>query len=125
MELTPLSAGDSQIIHSYGDGGFRISGIRYEGSVLLFPSQTLAWPVQSIEDITLESLAELLKAQPKVEIFLLGTGRRMLPLAAALRRSLRDAGMSVDAMDTGAACRTYNVLLVERRRVAAALIAVD
>jgi uncharacterized protein len=124
MDITPLIPTGRQIIQSYGDGGFRISGTRHEGSVLIFPVQTLLWPVVEVEAMTEEALAAVALAEPKVEILLLGTGARLRTIPAALRRSLRGLGVAVDVMDTGAACRTYNVLLAEERRVAAALIAV-
>ena len=71
----------------------------------------------------LESLAPIVAAAPAVELLILGLGPRFLPVPAALRQALKDQGIALEAMDTGAACRTYNVLLAEDRRVAAALIA--
>jgi len=59
-----------------------------------------------------------------VEVLLIGCGPRMVLLPSALRRQIREAGIGMDAMDTGAACRTYNVLISEGRRAAAALIPV-
>jgi len=125
MEFNPLASGDRQVVQSYGDGGFRVTGTRHVGSILIFPFQILAWPVVSTDDLTIECLMPMIEATPRVEILLLGTGRRMLAVPPAVLRHYRDAGLSVDVMDTGAACRTYNVLTVEDRRVAAALIAVD
>lgn len=125
MEFNPIHAGARQIVQSYGDGGFRITGMRHAGSILLFPFQILAWPVPAAEAVTVDCLLPVAEAAPKVEILLLGTGRRMLAVPPAVLRHYRDAGLSVDVMDTGAACRTYNVLVVEDRRVAAALIAVE
>lgn len=125
MELTPVVPAGRQIIQGYGGGGFRITGVRHVGSVLVFPSATLAWPVVALEDLNVESLAAVAGANPTVEILLIGTGRSMLPIPPVLRRDLRAAGIMPDAMDTGAACRTYNVLAAEERRVAAALIAVS
>lgn len=125
MELTPVVPAGRQIIQGYGGGGFRITGVRHVGSVLVFPSATLAWPVVALEELNVESLAAVAGANPTVEILLIGTGRSMLPIPPVLRRDLRAAGIMPDAMDTGAACRTYNVLAAEERRVAAALIAVS
>ena len=124
MDVTPLIPAGHKIIQAYGDGGFRVNGDRIEGSILLFPTQVLSWPVQSLADVTVETLQAVREAVPAVEILLLGTGAVMQIPPAALRRELRHAGMIVDAMDTGAACRTYSVLLAEGRRVAAALLAV-
>ena len=71
--------------------------------------------------ITRESLAPVV-TRGGIEILLIGCGRRMVPLPKVLREELRAAGIVADAMDTGAACRTYNILLAEDRRVAAALL---
>ena len=93
--------------------------------MLVFPDRLVAWPVAAFAQVTPESLAVVTAAVPAVEILLIGSGAQMLPAPAALRAAIRDAGIALDVMDTGAACRTYNVLLAEARRVAAALIAVD
>jgi uncharacterized protein len=124
MDITPLIPKGQQVIQAYGDGGFRISGIRHDGSVLVFLDRTLAWPVTSLADVDAASLQAVLEAEPKVELLLLGCGRQMVPVPASLRRALKAAGIVLEMMDTGAACRTYTVLLTEQRRVAAALIAV-
>ena len=124
MDITPLIPAGRQILQGYGDGGFRLNGVRHEGSVLVFPAQTIAWLPVTVEAITAESLAAVATAEPRVEILLIGTGGRMQLIPNAVRQHFRSLGIAVDAMDTGAACRTYNVLLAEDRRVAAALIAV-
>lgn len=127
MDLTPLIPAGRQIIESYGEGRFRISGTAIEGSVLVFPDRTLPWPVDSGEAITPESLGEVMRAGEAgtVNILLLGCGQRMAMVPSALRERLRAAGVVIEPMDTGAACRTYNVLMAEGRQVAAALIAVS
>lgn len=125
MDIGPRARGDRQLIQSYGEGRFRISGTVYKGGVLVFPERTLPWPVASIRGVTVDSLAEVTTAEPAVEILLLGCGSRFETIPAALKEALRKAGVMVDSMSTGAACRTYNVLVSEGRRVAAALIAID
>jgi uncharacterized protein len=90
----------------------------------VLPERALAWPVDALAAVTLDSLASVLAAEPKVELLLLGCGSRPAPLKSELRASLRVRGIVLELMDTGAACRTYNVLLAEERRVAAALIAI-
>jgi uncharacterized protein len=112
-----------QLVQSYQEGGFRIAGVRYEGSVLVLPDRTLAWRVRGLDEVTLESLAPVRAAEPAVEILLLGCGRRLAMAPPELRQALRDRGIALEPMDTPAACRTYNVLIAEERRVAAALIA--
>jgi uncharacterized protein len=91
--------------------------------VLVLPELTLAWPVAAPEQITAESLAPIRAAEPAVEILVLGCGVRFVMIPADLRAALRAGGIALEAMATGAACRTFNLLLVEDRRVAAALIA--
>jgi uncharacterized protein len=121
MDVTPLIPAGRQVIESYGTAGFRVSGTAHAGSILVFIDTTLAWPVAKIEDVTIDGLAPVV-ARGDIEILLLGCGRRMVPVPVELRRALRAKGIVLDAMDTGAACRTYNILLSEERRVAAALI---
>ena len=82
------------------------------------------WGITSFADATLESLAAITEVADTIEVLLLGTGTQFLMLRPALREALRNAGLAAEAMDTGAACRTYNVLLAEGRQVATALIAV-
>lgn len=125
MDVTPLAPEGHQIIERYGAGRFRVTGVDYVGSVLVFPQRTLAWPVTGIAGLTMTGLSPVLEAAASVELLLLGTGPRMLPIPAAVRDGLHAAGVKAEAMDTGAACRTYNVLVAEARLVAAALIAVD
>jgi uncharacterized protein len=124
MDVTPLIPADRQVIQAYGDGRFRISGVAHEGSVLVLPDRVLAWPVADFAALTLESLAPLFAAGAAIELLLIGCGPKQLLLPSAMRSGLRARGIVPEAMDTGAACRTYNLLLAEERRVAAALIAV-
>jgi uncharacterized protein len=122
MDITPLIPSGRQLVQAYGDGGFRIAGQRWDGSVLVFAERTVAWPVASLADLTEASLAVVVEAG--VQVLLLGCGKSIAAVPRELRAHLRAAGIVVDPMDTGAACRTFNVLLAEDRKVAAALIAV-
>jgi len=124
MEVAAIRPGDRPIIEGYGGGGFRVSGERIEGSVLVLPDRTEPWPVTTMDGLGPEILSPVTAADPPIEILLLGCGERMTLVPAALKAHLREIGIAVEPMDTGAACRTYNVLLSEHRRVAAALIAV-
>ncbi len=121
MDLTPIAPAGRQVIDSYGPAGFRVSGLAYETSVLVFPDRTLLWSVASFADVDEASLRPVVE-HGGVEILLLGCGRTMQPVPVTLRQALKGVGIGIDAMDTGAACRTYNVLMGEDRRVAAALI---
>ncbi|HEX4191907.1 MAG TPA: Mth938-like domain-containing protein [Stellaceae bacterium] len=120
MDVTPLVAKDRQVIESYGASGFRVSGNSYDGAILVLPHATQLWPVAAIGDISAASLAPVIESG--IQILLLGCGPHMQLVPPALRQELRAHGVVIDAMDTGAACRTYNVLLAEDRRVAAALL---
>ena len=121
MDLTPVASAGRQIIERYAASGFRVSGVIYHGPILVFPDLTVAWDAASAPDVTSETLAPVIE-HGGVEILLLGLGRSTSAVPAALRTALRTAGIALEAMDTGAACRTYNVLVAEDRRVAAALI---
>lgn len=123
MEIVPLKPAGSQVIDGYGEGMFRIGGVQHQGSVLVLPQQTLAWNPGSVGDLTIADFQPVLTASPTCDVLLLGCGERMLMPHERLRTSLREHGISIDPMDTGAACRTFNILLSEGRRAAAALIA--
>ncbi|MDD9991405.1 MAG: Mth938-like domain-containing protein [Rhodospirillales bacterium] len=122
MDITPLVPEGRQIIESYGDDGFRISGERYPGSVIVWPEGVVPWAISAIEAAVIETLHAVFSTEPPIEILLIGSGATFEMAPAALRSALGTRGVSVESMDTGAACRTYNVLMAEDRRVAAALI---
>ncbi len=123
-EVAPVDPRGRSVIQSYGDGRFRISGTILTGSVIVLVDAVLPWPEGDAGTVSIESLAAVVDADPAVEILLLGTGRTMRPLDPRLRAALKRHGIVGDAMDTGAACRTFNVLAGEDRRVAAALAAI-
>ena len=112
-------------IEAYGDGGFRFGGMSHRGSLLCLPDGIWAWPVTRVPEIDEAALAPAFARAAELDIFLIGGGRDPFALSAHLRARFREAGLSVDAMATGAAVRTWNILLAENRRVGAALIAVD
>ena len=123
-DLTPAIPAGRQVIESYGDGGFEVSGTAYSGSIIVLPERTFDWAVTAIGELTIESLAPVLAETGMVDILRVGCGPKLAFLSPALRREVRAAGPVLEPMDTGAACRTYNVLMAEGRQVAAALIAV-
>jgi uncharacterized protein len=116
--------GTSRVIEAYGAGGFRVDGEAFRGSVIVLPDGVVPWAVDDITGVTLENLQPVIAAARDIEILLIGTGARFGLVASALRGALQAQGIAADSMDTGAACRTYNVVRAEGRRVAAALIAV-
>ena len=112
-------------IDAYGVGGFRVSGARHEGSLLILNDQPLRWGAGPLEALTPEDFADVLAAGPReVEFVLLGTGAVQALPPRALRDALQAAGIGLEFMDTPSAARVYNVLASEGRRFAAALIAI-
>ena len=114
-----------QVVERYGAGKFQISGLSHQSSVLVFPERTITWAVTDFSDIDAAALAPVLAeslTSQAIELLLLGCGPRMQLVDQALRAPLRAAGIVIEPMDTGAAARTFNLLLSEDRRVAAALI---
>lgn len=112
-------------IDGYGAGGFTFAQMSHRGSILMAPEGVYRWPATHPSEITRDSLAPVFAApRGAIEHLLVGTGADLVPLPEALRRDLKAAGIVADPMATGAAARTYNILLGERRRVACALIAV-
>lgn len=111
-------------IDSYGNGGFRFADMSHRGSILALPSGIRAWPIASMAELTDEALEPIFAEAEEIELLLLGTGLDIAALPGAFRTRFREAGIGLDVMQTGAAARTYNILLAENRKVAAALIAV-
>jgi uncharacterized protein len=110
-------------ITGYRSGGFRIGTDWHQGDLLLLPDSVVGWSLAPGGPLTLESLAALRDVEPPAEILLLGLGERAPLLPFSLRRELSAWGLSVEAMPTPSACRTFNLLLAEDRRVVAALVA--
>ncbi len=112
-------------VDAYGNGGFRFAGMSHRGSILCLPSGVHGWQPRDPLSLVRDDFALVFSEAEGIEILLIGAGTEPKPLPAALRQLFRDARISVDTMSTGAAVRTYNVLLAEDRAVAAALVAVD
>lgn len=115
---------DLQLIHGYGDGGFRVAGERHAGSLLLHPRQAQAWvPPQDIDRLTVGDLLPHLGDNPP-PLLVLGTGEPPTHPFFNLGRAFRDQGIALEVLSTPAACRTWNVLMSEGRAAAAALVAI-
>lgn len=123
-DIMPMIPSDRQVIDGYGPGQFCISGQWRVGAVIVLPDRTLPWEATDVASLSVEDFGPILTAEPKVEILLLGTGSTMRMIPKALRLALREQGVVVELMDSRAVCRTYNVLLAEGRRVAAAMLPV-
>jgi len=112
-------------IDSYGNGGFRFAGMSHRGSLLCLPDGIWAWPVTDLAGLTRAALEPVFARADGLDIFLIGAGRNPWVLPENVRRQFHDRSISVDAMTTAAALRTWNVLVAEGRRAGAGLIAVD
>ena len=112
-------------IDGYGAGGFRFAGMSHRGSILTLPDGIHGWSAILPQDVTAESLGPVFALPPgRIELLLVGTGSDLVPVPEPLRRRLKASGIVAEPMATGAAARTYNILLGEGRRVGAALLAV-
>ena len=115
MELHEVPFQGVTPIDGYGPGFFRVAGARHEGAMVLLPGGRSAWGGY-------DDTRRLVEAAPEVDVMLVGTGAEMTALPRAFRTALEEAGIGVEVMASGQACRTYNVLLGEGRRVGAALL---
>ena len=111
-------------IDAYGNGGFRFGDMSHRGSILVLPSGIRAWDVTEPGAIDRAALRPVQAEAGSIELLLVGTGAEIAALPPALRAWLKDMGVGLDTMQTGAAARTYNILVGENRKVAAALVAV-
>jgi uncharacterized protein len=113
------------LIDAHGGGGFRFDGMSHRGSLLSLPDGVWAWLVASPEGITEQALSMVFDRARDLDFFIFGTGVMPWTMPDALRQRFRDGHISADTMATGPAVRTYNVMLMEGRRVGAGLIAID
>ena len=113
-----------QVIRTYGSGHFQISDRDWREPVLVTPSATTPWPVTRAEELSAENVAAARAGAAPAELLVVGCGQRAMFVPPPLRAALKEIGLSLEVVDTGSACRIYNVLLAEGRRVAAALIPV-
>jgi uncharacterized protein len=111
-------------IDAYGNGGFAFAEMSHRGSLLCLPDAIWAWPVTRPTDIDEDSLARVFAAANVIDTLIVGTGTDVWVPPKNLREALRAVHIVLDPMQTGPAIRTYNIMIGERRRVAAALIAV-
>ncbi len=123
MDITPLVHESVKVVQGYGPGFFRINGVIYRQSVLVTADKVVEISVDNAEDgLQIREMEEFLGLVGKLELLLIGTGSYFSPLKEEDRLRLKGKNLSVDLMDSGAACRTYNVLVAEQRRAGAVLI---
>lgn len=111
-------------IDAHGNGGFRFADMSHRGSLLLLPSGIYGWEMDETMPLSVENFRRVLDDAADIEVLLVGTGSKLRPLPAELKAALKAKGIASDPMGTGAAIRTFNIMLAEQRAVAAALIAV-
>jgi uncharacterized protein len=120
VKLHVSGPGTRNAITGYGEGYVLVNSQRHESSLIVMPDQVLPWDVAGFEALTAEHFSALKGLQP--EILLLGTGPKQRFPHPRLTAPLAAAGIGVEVMDLKAACRTYNILVAEERKVAAALL---
>lgn len=120
----PEPGAERKLVDGYGGGGISIRGTVYRRPIIVTGERVFDWDFADIAELGFADFKPLLDLADKPSILLLGMGKRALFVRPDVRAALRDAGMTADLMDTGAACRTYNLLLAEERRVAACLVPV-
>ncbi len=123
MRLNEIRFEGAPPIDSYYEGGFRIAGQRHEGSALLIGAELLSWPVETPDQLDRIKFQPVLERAEAFDVLLIGMGAEIAPLPREVCEMLENQGIGADIMATPAACRTYNVLLSEGRRIAVALIA--
>ena len=125
LDISPVDFEGRNIIQSYGNGKFQINDKQFDHSILVFSDQIIPWAPIDTNNLIVDDFKKVLTVGPIVELLLLGCGKTTWFLPLPLRDELKEMGLVLEPMDTGAACRTFNVLLGEDRRIAAALMLVD
>ena len=123
MDVTPLVREGLQLIQSYSAEGFKINSQSYGGAVIVTPFETRSWnDVSDVSSLTLQNFQSVIEIKEDVDVVLFGTGAKMAFLPSEVQSALQKQGLNVDCMDTGAACRTFNILVAEGRRVVAMML---
>jgi uncharacterized protein len=125
IKMTPTNASSRLVIQGYSGAGYRVGGEAFAGGVLILPDRAIAWPYLTLAEVAadpMDAFADIVVLEGGLDVLLLGTGAGPQLLPKPLREALSAHAVPVDAMDSRAAARTYNVLLAEGRRIAAALL---
>ena len=125
LDVSPALSLDKQYIQSYSDTSFKVSDKIYNCPILVFPDLTEKWILYEENELSKKSFKTLLELSNKPEILLLGCGKGAKMLPEEIRDLMGNQGIVVEPMGTGAACRTFNVLVLEERNVAAALLPIE
>ncbi|MEQ8664288.1 MAG: Mth938-like domain-containing protein [Rhodospirillales bacterium] len=125
LDITPAVTAGTQLVQAYGDGGFRIANKSYQGSVLVLTDRTVPVSTRHAGELDIDAMRPIAERADEIDILVVGCGETFSLPSDELRGQLRELAIVMEWMDTGAACRTFNVLMTEGRRAAAVLIAVD
>ncbi len=127
MDVTPLVRQGQKIIQSYSRGSFKVNGERFEHALIVQPDDCFEWDTQNntFGSLTVSDFQYFTDHAKEYDVFLIGCGDDMAFLQPSVKKELRAQGVNIDVMTTGAACRTYNVLMAEGRRVVCALLPVS
>ena len=124
MDITPHIRESRVIIDGYGDGGFRVNGERRDGALIVLEDHAVSIPAMDLQSLTLDMLQPLIDCADTLDVVIFGMGERMEFMPADIGQRLQAVNVGSDPMDTGAACRCFNVLVTEDRRAAAVLLPV-
>ncbi len=117
MRLNEVTYSNAKPVEGYGPGFFRIGGQVHDGALLVLPQRQMTWEGYA-------DTAPILAARNEIDVLFVGTGAEIAHIPSDLRNSLEEAGIGVEVMNSPSACRTYNVLLSEGRRIALAVLPV-
>jgi len=121
QDITPILGEEIKVIKSYGDDSFTVNEEKFKSSIFIFQNKALAISAKNIDEIKLEDFSEFLE---DIEILIIGFGETSDFLSAKIEKEIKSHGVKIEYMNSGAAARTYNVLITEERKVAAVIIAV-
>lgn len=125
MDITPLIPKSSQVIQAYGGDGFKVSGVHYSSAIVIYGDKTTEWSPRTLEELQISDFNFMDAFESKPDVILLGTGKQMRFIPKELKYQLTQKGIYAEPMDSGAACRTYNTLLADGRKVCACLLIND
>ena len=127
MDITPLIRDGQQVIGTYSNGFFKVNGKTYNSAILVTSEKTDIWDIGEITDVSelkVQHFSVFIEQSQDIDVVLLGSGKDMAFISPELKSELKSLGLNIDIMPTGAACRTYNVLMAEGRRVVCSLLPV-
>jgi len=124
-DVTPSIGEGVKSLDSYGPGRFTISGQLVKGSIIISEQNLIGWNVKTFSELNIDSFTEFFALEDKPKILLIGCGQTTQLIPHEIRNYIKNLGITLDFMSTGAAARTYNIMHSEGRQVAAALIALD